>query len=95
MDLKQYQEKMEAQIKELRTHLEALKAKANVAGVDAKIELTKQIEALKPKLEAAQQKLNDLSAASGPAWEKLKEGFEKAMAELKKGWGSSSKSERD
>ena len=50
--------------------------------------MNKQIEALKPKLEAAQQKLKDLKAASGPAWDKLKEGFEKAMADLKKGWES-------
>jgi hypothetical protein len=89
MDMKLYQEKKEAQIAELRAHLEVLKAKANVASVEAKIEMNKQIDALKPKLEAAQQKLKDLKAASGPAWEKLKEGFEKALEDLKKGWESS------
>ncbi len=88
MDLKLYQEKMEAQLAELRAHLEVLKAKAKVASADAKIELTKQLEALKPKLEAAQQKLKELQAASGPTWDKLKEGSEKAMADLKKAWES-------
>jgi hypothetical protein len=88
MDLKLYQEKMEAQLAELRAHLEVLKAKANVAAADAKIEMTELIEALKPKLEAAQQKIKELKAASGPAWDKLKEGSEKAMADLKKAWES-------
>ena len=88
MDLKVYQEKMEAQLEELRAHLEVLKGKATKASADAKTEMTKQIEALKPKLEAAQQKLKEFQAASGPAWDKLKEGSEKAMADLKKTWES-------
>ncbi len=88
MGLQEYQEKMEAQLKELAARLEELKGKAAQATADAKAEMTKQIEALKPKLEAAQQKLKELQAASGPAWDKLKEGSEKAMADLKKTWES-------
>ncbi|MCX5891562.1 MAG: hypothetical protein NTW80_01050 [Deltaproteobacteria bacterium] len=88
MSLQEYQEKMEAQFKELTAKLEELKGKATKAGADAKAEMTKQIEALKPKLEAAQQKIHELKAASGPAWEKLKEGSEKAMADLKQTWES-------
>ncbi len=90
MDLKQYQEKMETQLQELRTKLDTLKVKANLASADARDELNRQFEALKPKLEAAQQKLADLKEASGPAWESLKGGFEKALTDLKKGWESKS-----
>ena len=88
MSLKEYQEKMEAQLQELTAKLGELKGKAAKATTDAKAEMNKQIEALKPKLEAAHQKMAELKAASGPAWEKLKEGSEKAMADLKKTWES-------
>jgi predicted nuclease with TOPRIM domain len=88
MGLQEYREKMEAQLNELAAKLEELKGKAAKATADARAEMAKQIEALKPKLEAAQQKLKELQAASGPAWDKLKEGAEKAMADLKKTWES-------
>ena len=88
MDLKEYQEKMEAQLKDLTAKLEELKGKAAKAGADAKAEMNKQLEALKPKLDAAQQKMKELRAAGGETWEKVKEGSEKAMADLKKTWES-------
>ncbi len=88
MDLKEYQEKMEAQIKDLAAKLEEFKTKAAKASADAKAAMNKQAEAIKPKLEAAQRTLKELKAASGPAWEKLKDSAEKAMTDLKKGWDS-------
>jgi hypothetical protein len=88
MGLQEYQEKMEAQLKELMAKLEELKGTAAKASTDVKAAVIKQIEGLKPKLEAAQQKLKELQEASGPAWEKLKEGSEKAMADLQKTWDS-------
>ena len=88
MGLKEYQEKMAAQIKELAARLEEWKDKAAKAGAEARAEMNKQAEALRPKLEAAQQKLKELQAAKGEAQEKLKDASEKAMAELKKTWES-------
>jgi chromosome segregation ATPase len=86
MGWKETQEKMEAQLKELGTRLEAWKNQAAKAGGEAQAEMNKKLEQLRPKLEAAQQKLKDLKAAGGEAAEKVKEGSEKAMAELKKTW---------
>jgi uncharacterized coiled-coil protein SlyX len=86
MGLKETQEKMEAQLKELGARLEAWKNQAAKAGAEAQAEMNKKLEQLRPKLEAAQQKLKDLKAAGGEAAEKVKEGSEKAMAELKKTW---------
>jgi predicted nuclease with TOPRIM domain len=86
MSLKEYQEKMEAQLKDWGARLEEWKAKGAKATADAKVEMNRQIEAMRPKIEAAQEKLKELKAARGPAAEKLKEGSEKAMAELKKAW---------
>ena len=86
MGLKETQEKMEAQLKEWGARLEAWKNQAAKAGTEAQAEMNKQLEQLRPKLEAAQQKLKELKAASGEAAEKVKEGSGKAMAELKKTW---------
>ncbi len=86
MSLKEYQDKMEAQLKELRAKLEELKGKAAKTTAEARQEMNKQVEALRPKLEAAQQKLQGLTAASGEAAEKLKGHSEKAMEELRKTW---------
>ncbi len=88
MGLKEYQEKMEAQLKELAARLEDWKNKAAKASTSAQAEMNKQLDQLRPKLEAAQQKLKELKAAGGEAAGKVKEGSEKAMAELKKTWES-------
>ena len=86
MGLKETQEKMEAQLKELGARLEAWKNQAAKAGAEAQADMNKQLDRMRPKLEAAQQKLKELQAAGGEAAEKVKEGSEKALAELKKTW---------
>ena len=86
MGLKETQEKMEAQLKEWGARLEAWKNQAAKASAEAQAEMNKQLDQLRPKPEAAQQKLKELKAASGEAAEKVKEGSGKAMAELKKTW---------
>ncbi|MGD0218749.1 MAG: coiled coil domain-containing protein [Desulfobaccales bacterium] len=86
MSLKEYQDKMDAQLQEWRAKLEELKGRAAKTGAEAHQEMNKQMEALRPKLEAAQQKLQGLKAASGEAAEMLRKNSEKAMEELKKAW---------
>jgi hypothetical protein len=86
MGLKETQEKMEAQLREWGARLEAWKNQAAQAGAEAQADMNKQLDQLRPKLEAAQQKLKELKAAGGEAAEKVKEGSERAMAELKKTW---------
>jgi predicted nuclease with TOPRIM domain len=86
MNLKEYHEKTEAQLKEWRAKLEELKGKAAKTTAEARQGINKQMEALRPKVEAAQQKLPGLKAASGGAADKLKVHSEKAMEELKKTW---------
>ena len=86
MDWKETQEKMEAQLKEWGARLEEWKNKAAKATAEAQADMNKHLDKLRPKLEAAQQKLKELKAAGGEAAEKVKEGSERAMAELKKTW---------
>jgi uncharacterized coiled-coil DUF342 family protein len=87
MGLKEtYQEKMEAQLKEWTARLTELKARADQAGADAKVQLNQQIENLRARKDATQQKLNEIKAASADSWETLKAGTEKALDEMKKTW---------
>jgi uncharacterized protein YbjQ (UPF0145 family) len=89
MGLKEaYQEKLEAQIKEWTAKLTEMKAKADQAGADAKIKMYQQIDQLGARKEAAQEKLNEIKAASAESWEALKAGSEKALEEMKKTWES-------
>jgi hypothetical protein len=81
-----YQEKIEAQIKEWSAKLAEMKAKADKAGGDAKIHLYQQIDAMKARKEAAEEKLGELKQASAESWETLKEGMEKTLDEVKKTW---------
>ena len=81
-----YQEKMEAQLREWRAKIDELKAKAQHASADAKLQYEKQIAALRPKLEAAQQQLQALKTSSENAWDDIKTGVEGAWSELKTAW---------
>ena len=80
---KAYEEKFDAQLKEWSAQIALLKAKADSAKADAKIEYYKITDALQRKEDDAKKKLQALKAASDEAWDDLKAGAEKAWAELK------------
>ena len=80
---KAYEEKFEAQLKEWSAEIALLKAKADKATAEAKIEYYKVIEAFQRKQETAMMKLQELRGAGDDGWEDLKIGAEKAWAEVK------------
>ncbi|HUJ18598.1 MAG TPA: coiled coil domain-containing protein [Nitrospirota bacterium] len=80
---KAYEEKLDAQLKEWGAQIGLLKAKADNAKADAKIEYYKTIEVLQSKQNEAKAKLKELKTASDAAWEDLKKGAEKAWADVK------------
>jgi len=80
---KAYEEKLDAQLKEYSAQIALLKAKADNAKADAKIEYYKNIEALEHKEGKAKTKLQELKAAGDEAWEAVKTSAEKAWAEVK------------
>ena len=80
---KAYEEKLDAQLKEWSAQIALLRAKADNAKADAKIEYYKTIEALQRKQNEARTKLHELTAAGDEAWEDLKAGVEKAWTEVK------------
>ena len=87
MGLKEdYQAKLEAQLKEWSGKLNELKAKADKTTAEAKAKMYQEIDDLKPKIEAAQQRLGEIKAASAEKWESLKAASDKTMTELKSRW---------
>jgi len=80
---KAYEEKYDAQLKEWNAEIALLKAKADKAKAEAKIEYYRTIETLQGKQDAAGKKLRELKAAGDDAWEDIKTGAENAWGELK------------
>ena len=69
--------KVEAQLDELRAQISELLRKLEIA-------VGKEAEALRPKLKAAQDRLNELKGMSAEAWEDVKPGLQKSWEELHK-----------
>ncbi len=78
-----YQQKLEAQLKEWAAGIEVLKARAEKAKAEAKIEYMEQIDKLHSHEEAAKAKLQELKHSGEHAWEELKPGLERSWSELK------------
>jgi hypothetical protein len=68
---------MEAQLSELGAQMRDLLDKVGTAA-------DKELEALRPKLKAVGEKLDELKHTSTEAWGDLKPGLEKAWSELQK-----------
>ena len=79
----EYINKMAAQLKEWSARMDVLKAKAEKAEADAKINYDSELESLRKRKEAAEKRLSELKNASESAWEDLKDGCEKSWQEFK------------
>ena len=80
---KAYEEKIDAQLEEWSAQIALLKARADKAKAEVKIEYFKTIEALQHRQDDARAKLHELKTAGDEAWEDLKTGAEKAWAEVR------------
>lgn len=83
MNMKEsYQQKLQAQMDEWNSEIDKLKAKADKADAEIKIEYYKKIDDLRVKQQEATDKLAGLVSASDDAWEELKAGIESAWFTL-------------
>lgn len=80
---KAYEEKVDAQLEEWSAQIALLKAKADKAKAEAKIEYFNTIEALQRKHDEASTKLHQLKTAGDDAWDDIKTGAEKAWDDVK------------
>ncbi len=79
-----FQEKLETQLREWDKKIDGLKGKAKKAKADLRHDIEAQMEALRAKRAAAQDKLQELRQRGDSAWEDLKEGAEKTWDEMRK-----------
>ncbi len=82
-----FQQKMQAQLDELKAQVDLLKTKASGASADAQLEMNKHIEALQTRIDDGTVKLSALAQAGKEAWVPMKEGVESAWADLKSAVG--------
>jgi predicted ATP-binding protein involved in virulence len=80
---KAYEEKLDTQLKEWDAEIALLKAKAENAKSDAKIDYYKTIETLEHKQDKAKTKFQELKTSGDEAWEAVKGGVEKTWDEVK------------
>lgn len=83
---KAYRQKMEAQIKEWRADIDKLKARAEKANADAKIELNRNLERVKERYDTVRDRFEELQDAGEDRFEALKKSFEAAVDEFKTTW---------
>ena len=79
---KAYEEKLDAQLKEWKSRITVLKAKADKAKAGTKVDYYKIIQTLEHKRDEAMTKLRELKTAVDERWEDHKSGFEKVWDEF-------------
>ncbi len=95
MGLKEeYQEKIEGRLREWAAKMNELKAKAEEAKADVKIKMEERLDAMRPKLEAAQAKFQELRQAGSEKWDNLRVVLDQDIDDLKKTW-ESTREQRD
>ncbi len=80
---KTYEAKLDAQFDKWNAQIALLKAKADKAKAEGRIQYYKTIEALQQKQDVAGTKLHQLKSAGDEAWEDLKMGAENAWDDVK------------
>ncbi len=74
----EYVQKLHAKLDEWSAEIDKLKAKADKAGAESRIEYQNQIKNLQQKRREAEKKADELRSAGEGAWEDLKAGAELA-----------------
>lgn len=77
-----YVKKLKAKMDEWNAEIDKLEAKASQASADSQIKYQQQIEQLKEQRAEAERRMDELSRASGGAWEDLKAGVDGAWQAL-------------
>jgi archaellum component FlaC len=77
-----YQQKMRAQIKEMKARMQMLEAGAENTSADMRIKYQNILGDWKSRVEEIEARLNRLSESSEDAWEDIRSGIDKAVDEL-------------
>jgi vancomycin resistance protein YoaR len=81
-----YANKAQAALDDLSKKIDQLKEQAKVAKGEALTKIQAALADLKVKQDQAKQKLQELGSSTGAAWEQVKTGVDKAVADLQKAY---------
>jgi uncharacterized coiled-coil DUF342 family protein len=79
----EYMAQMQSQLKKWDSEIDALTAKANEFGADARDKYYDQLKTMRASRETATQKLHELTSASEAAWQEMQKGMESSWDALK------------
>lgn len=83
MNREEYIDNMTAKLKEWNAEVEKLETKAQQAGVDAKKEISKEVQDLRIKKKVAEDQLEQVKEAGADAWMELQNEAEDAFEDIK------------
>jgi len=83
MKREEYIDNMAAKLKEWNTEVEKLETKAQKAGMDAKKEISKEVQDLRIKKKVAEDQLEQVKEAGEDAWMELQTEAEGAFEDIK------------
>lgn len=78
-----YVEKVKSQLDEWNLEIDNLEARASKASDDVRAQLEKAIEGVRKEYQEARARLDGVRHARGDAWHDLKDGMQKAWADLR------------
>ena len=81
----EYIDSLAAELKEWGVQIDQLTARSEAASDHAKAKYATELEELRAKQHQASEQLNTLRAASGGAWESIKESSDKVWGDLRTG----------
>jgi uncharacterized coiled-coil DUF342 family protein len=85
-DRELYEQKLQAKIDEWKAEAAKLRAKAEGASADARLEWKRQVDDLEDEIGRAEDRLRELRESSGDAWASVKQGAEDAWASISEGF---------
>jgi hypothetical protein len=86
----EYTKQVQATLDDLSKQIDQLKEQAKNYKGEALTKIDAGLADLKVKQDQAKQKLQELGSSAGPAWEQVKSGVEKAVADLQKAYNDAS-----
>lgn len=78
-----YQEKVKAQIKEMKAKMTMLEAEAEKTSADMRIQYQKNLDDLKSRFENIEMRLERFSSSAEDAWDEIRLGIDKSVSELR------------
>jgi hypothetical protein len=79
----EYRQRLEQQLKEWKDRIDRLEARTSMVSSETKADLMREIEELRRKKLVVKERWDALQRTGGEAWDTLREGAEKAAADLK------------